>query len=146
MIENMNDMLPPSALELFEALGVSDAIAVIDGLGGAAWYIPTPHEGRQLPSQINIIALVGERLWGRLQEHFAGRTLSIPTCAKLMRELRNQAISRQYEEGIRNKEPVRMIAFRLGREYKLTAKQINQIVYGYGGGQSPPDQNQLPLF
>lgn len=145
-MDNVRDMLPPSAIELFDALGVNDAIAVIEGIGGAAWYIPTPHEGRLLPSQVNIIALVGERLWGRLQEHFAGRTLSIPMCAKLMRELRNQVISRRFEDGIRNQESVRMIAFRLGREYKLTAKQVIQIAYGYGGGRAPPDPNQLPLF
>lgn len=146
MMDSMRDMLPPSAIELFEALGVSDAIAVIDGLGGALWYIPTPHEGRHLPSQINITALVGERLWERLQAHFAGRMLNIPMCAKLMRELRNQEISRRFEDGIRNGEPVRMIAFRLGREYKLSAKQINQVAYGYGGSQAQPDPNQLPLF
>lgn len=146
MTDDHRDMLPPSAVELFEVLGVNDAIAVIEGIGGAAWYIPTPHEGRLLPSKVNIITLVGERLWGRLQAHFAGRTLNIPMCAKLMRELRNKAICSQFEDGIRNGESVRMIAFRLGREYKLTAKQVIQIAYGYGGAHAVKDPNQLPLF
>lgn len=145
-MDNVRDMLPPSAIELFDVLGVNDAIAVIEGIGGGAWYIPTPHEGRNLPSQVNITTLVGERLWGRLQEHFAGRELNIPVCAKLMRELRNQVISLRFEDGIRNHESVRMVAFHLGREYKLTAKQVLQIAYGYGGGRDQPDPNQLPLF
>lgn len=145
-MSDLRDMLPPSAIELFDAMGASDAIAVIDGLGGAMWYVPAPHEGRQLPSQVIITSLVGERLWTTLQSHFAGRTINIPMCAKLMRELRNQEISKRFEEGIRNHEPVRQIAFRLGREYKLSAKQINQIVYGYVGAKALPDPNQLPLF
>lgn len=127
--------LPDSLREIALHCGLDAALRLVDAHGGTELCIPTHGacaSGRALA------ALLGETAATALIRSWPGSRLAIPRCARLRRDLRDQAIIDAYDRGT----PVRDLA----RRHQLTTRQVRNLLKRVPERASVELAGQLTLF
>lgn len=127
--------LPESLREIAFHCGLDAALRLVDAHGGTEICIPTHGacaSGRALAT------LIGEPAAADLIRAWPGCRLPVPRCASLRRDLRDQAIIDNYDQGT----PVRDLA----RQHQLTTRQVRTILKRSPERASVELAAQLTLF
>lgn len=98
-LATLGHLLPYTAVELVQGLGVDGALALLNGLPGVVINVPlTPHSTRLAAKRwAQILAVVGEATMARLVALHGGRPLDVPTCHQLRLERRNRWIRARFD-------------------------------------------------
>ncbi len=108
-------LLPPLAQELVSLIGLSQTLKLLKARGGVRTFIPsTVRQGSQLAQIVSMQSVAV------LVEHFGGDRLDFPKVDQLVRQLRNQSLIKDSQEGKSHAE--------IAQKYKLTRERVKQIL------------------
>lgn len=128
--------VPPSGAELVRVLGVSGALALLNGLGGVQLWVPkgpcnNPAGAR---TWAYVARVVGEAAMLDLAREWGGQWLEVPTLDALRKERRNRAMRCQFDQltakapqgtGLSKARAVQELCLRFA---PITWRQIETIV------------------
>jgi hypothetical protein len=154
----LGHLLPYSAMELVQGLGVDGALALLNGLPGVVIKVPLSHTSSRLHAKrwAQIVAVVGENTMARLVALRGGQLLEVPTCHQLRMERRNRWIRARFDAmtgTAAGDEPMTRTAaiYELGRELAaagqvITYRGLEQVIDSNGPALAASRQAQRTLF
>lgn len=119
--------LPAVVRELVEMMGLRKAMRLVDVFGGTTF--PVPKRQTRL-GELRFAALasvIGAEAAEALIKRFGGTDLYIPRCAKVLRDTRDAAIIREYEEITRSVSGNEAVQ-RLARKHQVSDRLIFTIL------------------
>lgn len=120
-------LLPGILLEISELIGIAATLKLVAKYGGVRLYVP-----KTLRPDHDLVAIINRELAETMIDRFGGEVLEIPKALLANVSLRNVTIKQEY---------VILSQRQLALKYKLTERQIRNIVAGNGS-----DDNQMGLF
>ncbi len=105
------DILPPSAREIADAIGLADTLKLVDHFGGTRLRVPTTYK-----PDYPFCKVIGPASAVKLIEVFCDNLLEVPKCDSAVRLIRNRMI-------IESDKTARALAV----EWGLTERQIRNI-------------------
>lgn len=115
-IEAVEELLPPVAREIAEAIGITAAMALVEHWGGTRLCVPHRIDGEH-----ELARVLGREAALGLVTHYRGETLQVPRAAAAMREALYRQIVREYDGGEKT-------ARQLAREHRVTERWIYYLV------------------
>ena len=109
------DLLPASVRDMAEVIGLDAALGVVQHYGGTRLWLPLV-----LSEDHPLVQTIGLAAARSLSEHYRLESLTIPTCKRAFRVIRNQRIVERYRAG--------ETAATLAHEFGLHERMIWQIV------------------
>lgn len=109
------DLLPPSARELAEVIGLDATLALIEHYGGTRLYVPE-HIGADHP----LARAIGMQAAHTLVEHYARDSIDVPRAWRAARAVLYRQIVAAYTDGA--------TAASLARRHRCTERWIYEIV------------------
>ena len=130
-IDAVGHLLPGSALDLINRLGVGPALALLNAWPGVQCQMPRRPDANAAGArkwQI-IAAIIGEEATGKLAGWAGGDVLEIPMCRAARDELRHRIIRAEFDaltimEGISKTQAVQI----LGLKHGLVWRQVEKVV------------------
>lgn len=126
-LHELHALLPEMFMSVVALIGLDNALMLVERFGGTAFPV-----GKSLWFCVG--ETLGDECVQKLKTALNGKSeFYVPKCAKVLRELRNQQICREYDELTRcQKLPMsaRLAANNLARQYGISARQIFNIVNG----------------
>ena len=120
-LRNMDevDVLPSTARELVEVMGLDATIDLVKSFGGDDLKIPEVVNGTSRMWDI-LVQTVGPEAAEKLVRRYAGTPIYVPTCRIALLAHRDREIVRRFDDG----EPFDV----LRREYKLTRRHLYRVL------------------
>ncbi|GAB6127327.1 Mor transcription activator family protein [Humidesulfovibrio idahonensis] len=121
------EQLPVMARELAAAIGLRQAMRLVDALGGTTFPVPK-RETKQGELRFNTLAhVIGPAAAEVLVRRYGSTDLYIPRCADALRRVRDTAICREYDRLIQTMSGNQAVQ-RLARANSLCDRRIFDIL------------------
>lgn len=123
-LTELRALLPETFAGVVALIGLEKAFVLVEKYGGTTFPI-----GKVLWFCMG--ETLGDECVDKLKTALRGKSeFYVPRCDKVLRELRNRQIRREYDELITQNPPmsVRLAANNLARHYQLSSRQIANIV------------------
>lgn len=122
-------LLPCSLQEMEQLIGTRATLLLVENYGGVRFYVP-----QKIRAEHDLAKLIGIEAAEKLAREYGGSTHEIPRALLASIDRRNIEIKNEYKS---------LSQRQLALKYKLTERQIRNIVTGCGNGA---DENQMGLF
>lgn len=120
-------LLPETAAQLVETIGMVRAGRLIDRLGGTTLPVPKLKNRRGAPAFDALVQIIGREAALRLVEVFGGENVWVPRCEDAMREVRDRAIRADFDE-LTKSMSARDAVIELVRRYDVVDRHIWRIL------------------
>lgn len=124
-----SDQIPETLAEVVDAIGWDPAAQLARTLGGTCVYVPE----RMTPEHV-LVRVLGHKAAYTLAETFGGEQITVPRCARALRNARNRQLRSRRDAG----HSISSLALR----YDMTMRQVYNVL----AETEPEDDGQGSLF
>lgn len=122
------ELLPESMADLVDIIGLPAVLKLMEAFGGTEFWVP-----EKLHHHHPLVDAIGAEAAQTLCEYMARERIKVPRGAGITREVRNQAIRRERQDGAKLAE--------LALRYRITDRQVLNIL-----NAEPADDRQQDMF
>ncbi|MCM8598053.1 MAG: hypothetical protein NFW04_05280 [Candidatus Accumulibacter sp.] len=122
--------LPQSIRDLSDVIGLDRAFLLVKAYGGTCLQVPVGRND-ECEKKKELLALLGEEYGNKFLSHYGGERMTVPRCHMALLDCRNREIIAAHSMG--------KSVDHLGRQYRLTTRQIRNIL------KRIPDPSEIPL-
>lgn len=131
-ISMVEPLLPATIKEMAARIGYQHAMQVVSKVGGTTLLVPRHNGGKggiSIEARRKIDYALGSASLGILiRRHYGGLVLYIPGCDEAMRALRDIAIHKFIDDGIRNGRSMNPMVMEMAIKFGLCDRQIWKIL------------------
>ena len=135
-LELITRFLPQSLKPVEQLIGLKKTLCLVRDFGGQVFTIPKSEHGPGAERFAEIAEIIGVRETLLLGQYFDCDDFYVPRCAQLSRALRDQNLTREFDELLKSMGAL-LAANHLARRYGVAARQVEVIVNGKGGALNP---------
>lgn len=132
-LSDVRELLPANMQELTRVIGLTASIRLAEALGGTTIHIASGQTPRGKICKQMLEGVIGERYAAEVARHWPKQLMYIPRCAEALREMRNLEMSLRFEQDTGAGQSSNKVVAQLALQYKLSDRQIWNILKRSGG-------------